>query len=327
MNTAEYVAAQTVISAAIAKYGQQFGKFFIDPALSTAQWLSLLQLMYPEVERRRAESASLAREFYDDQRAIAHPDLPRNDRPLEGTEFKQFVMNMQPVRQRMSQADSPGHALKAFTMRLTREVENAGRQQIIHAVDNDVTLEELLNPKTDHPTLLVSRPTEIPEPSRVLGYDGKPVRTAGPQAVKGWARVATGNETCAWCLMLISRGPVYGRAESAGLEIDLKEAAERFKDAGQDYQSYFDYIDENGYMEEWHTGCDCKVVPVFSTENWPGKAAQKRAEDLWIDASKEASELIESGESRTNNKNLETQNALRRRLYRGEIDPSEYAFG
>src|SRR5690606_13190849 len=129
------------------------------------------------------------RRFYDSQRAQHHPDLPRNDRPLEGTTFEKFVENMDPARERMQQADTRGDALTHLTLRAVREVENAGRQQIIHAVEND------------------------PEP-RVL---------------RGWARVATGRETCAWCLMLISRGPTYVRAETAGLDLDTEHALELFE--------------------------------------------------------------------------------------------------
>lgn len=32
----------------------------------------------------------------------------------------------------------------------------------------------------------------------------------------GWARVPSGATTCAWCLVLASRGPVYGSRETAG---------------------------------------------------------------------------------------------------------------
>lgn len=325
MSPEEYVAAQTVISAATVRYASSFGRQFASAELSPAQWVNFLQLIYPEVERRRAESASLARSFYDEQRAIFHPELPRNDRPLEGTQFPEFVRNMQPVRAKVSQADSPQAALNMLALRTVREVENAGRQQLIHAVKHDDLLEAKLSDEDFYTDLgQIPQIDDLPEPTVVYRPE-EPVRKTS--MVKGWARVATGSETCAWCLMLISRGPVFKRAESAGFTGDFQDAIKAFEDAGQDHQSFFDYIDENEFMEEWHTGCDCKVVPVFSLDSWPGKAAEKRALKLWIDAGIEASERIASGKARTNDMNLETQNALRRRLYRGEIDPSEYAFG
>lgn len=275
MTPDEYAARQALISAAVARFTQQFGQFFVQKALSLTEWLQLLQFLFPEIQRRRDEAATLARQFYDSQRLNNHPNLPRNDRPLEGTTFEHFVKNMDPARQRMSQMDSPKDAVTHLAMRAVREVENAGRQQIIHAVGND--------PET--------------------------------HIVKGWARVATGRETCAWCLMLVSRGPVYHSAEAAGLHLD-EEGAQRMIAAGED-------VSDN--MEQWHTGCDCKVVPVFKTEQWPGKEAADRALELWKEATREADRLIESGDARTNNRNKETINALRRRIDRGEIPTSEWA--
>lgn len=70
----------------------------------------------------------------------------------------------------------------------------------------------------------------------------------------GWARVPTGRETCAFCWMLASRGPVYGTAESAG------------------------------DMTTWHDRCDCQTVPVFRRDDWDGRAGFLAAQQLWRDA-------------------------------------------
>ncbi|ABE67334.1 hypothetical protein PBI_CHE12_15 [Mycobacterium phage Che12] len=198
-------------------------------------------------------------------------------------QWEWFVKNMQPARKDMSQADSPQSAVTKLTLTAVREVEMAGRRQIIGAVKND------------------------PE----------------PQIVQGWARVATGRETCAWCLMLISRGPEYTSTDSGGLHLDTETAVDLWNEAGMDLEKFRKETKE--HIEEWHTGCDCLVVPVFDVANWPGKAAKERAEQLWIDAGKEASRLIESGKARSKNINKETQNALRRRLYAGEIRMTDYA--
>lgn len=131
---------------------------------------------------------------------------------------------------------------------------------------------------------------------------------------RGWARVATGRETCAWCLMLISRGPVYMSADTAGLDL-ADQTAESMIAAGEDVSDH---------MSEWHPGCDCKVVPVYSAD-WPGREAAERALELWKAASTEAAELIRSGKARSQNFNREAINALRRRLERGGISISDYA--
>ncbi|QAY03710.1 capsid maturation protease [Mycobacterium phage Petp2012] len=289
MSPEEYAAAQLLISAAVVRHVRNVAGFFAQPALTMFDWLRLLDLLFPEIQRRRTEASVLARRFYDSQRAQHHPDLPRNDRPLEGTTFEKFVENMDPARERMQQADTRGDALTHLTLRAVREVENAGRQQIIHAVEND------------------------PEP-RVL---------------RGWARVATGRETCAWCLMLISRGPTYVRAETAGLDLDTEHALELFEN--KDLETYF--ADISGEIKQWHTGCDCKVIPVFRNEDWFGKEAADRALDLWGDATKEAIDLEDKGLVHKSGKkkgqpftrNELAINALRRRLERGEISAQQYA--
>lgn len=225
------------------------------PKMSPAQWDGILRLAYPHVERARTEAAQLARAMYDDQRSFHHPYLPRNDTPLVGSTFEDFARALEPARHRIAQVDSVDKAVGILSQEMAKQVENAGRRQIIQAVQTD------------------------PE----------------PQVLKKWARVATGRETCAWCLMLISRGAVYHDAEAAG------------------------------EMDEWHAGCDCKVVPVFKDRFWPGQAAADRALEEWNSASREAARLIKSGKARTSDYNKEAINELRRRIYRGEINPYDYA--
>lgn len=50
-----------------------------------------------------------------------------------------------------------------------------------------------------------------------------------------YARVPSGNETCDFCIMLASRGPVYRSAKSAGA------------------------------VDHFHSSCRCQVVPMFNT--------------------------------------------------------------
>lgn len=78
-----------------------------------------------------------------------------------------------------------------------------------------------------------------------------------------WARVEGGGESCAFCLTLISRGPVYHSKHSAG-------------------------EGEDGLMNAWHPNCDCKVVPVFDESNWVGRDRYLEAEELWKQASRGA---------------------------------------
>lgn len=275
MTPDQYAQRLAEIATAVVQYVLKIAKVFPRYELDRTQWIGVLNIVYPEIENRRYEAADIARSFYDAQRKDHHPDLGRNDQFLVNYSFERFVENMEPARKRISQMDSRDNAIAHMALQAAREVENAGRRQIIRAVESE--------PQT--------------------------------KVIQGWARVATGRETCAWCLMLISRGPVYSAAERAGLDLD-DELAARMVAAG---------LDVSEYMEEWHTGCDCKVVPVFNVENWVGKKESDLALELWEEATREADELIESGESRTSHRNAEAINALRRRIERGEIDPFKYA--
>ena len=291
MNAEEYAAAQAGIAAGVAAYVRRFASLFTGPSLTAKDWLDFLKLLFPEVQKRYEQSASLGRSFYDSQRKKYHPELVRNERFLSELEFEWFVKNMEPARKELSLADSPPYAASKVALTAVREIEMAGRRQIIAAVTND------------------------PEP-----------------VLQGWARVATGRETCAWCLMLISRGAelnrkgnfAYAEAATAGINLDDETVIDLFNEAGGDLEKFREATEDD--MDRWHTGCDCLVVPVFDINDWPGRDAAQRALQLWIDAGKEADQLIKDGKSRTTSTQTETLNALRRRLERGDISMSNYAF-
>lgn len=300
MTPEEYAARQALISAAAVRLVLQFGKFFLNPLLTLTDWLNFLRLLFPEVKRLREDSAALGREFYDYQRDLNHPELPTNARLLEPYEFTWFAENVDSVRKSLSAEGANTKALETFALSVVREVENGGRKQIIHAVEEDDLLKE-----------------------KIAREAGRPARTE-TRMVRGWARVATGRETCAWCLMLVSRGPVYLGADTAGLDLSDREA-QRLIAAGEDVSEY---------MTQWHAGCDCKVVPVFDLKRWPGREASQRALQLWNEASKEAAKILQANPDKKSyvkgkwiptTLNREAINTLRRRMERGEIDPSIWA--
>lgn len=351
MTPQEYAAAQAAISAAAAAYAAQFSQFMLNAVLTPAMWLGFLRLLFVEVERRRSESAELARRFYDSERSIHNPQLPRHDVYLVEYDFPTFVKNMEPTRKQLSAPQAPPQAVTNVVMHVAREVENAGRQQIIKSVEEDYKL------LTEEPELYdpVPQPVSVAEQVRarvevtvrdnpperkrdpvreriereVAESAGRPeksppakVRPSGP--VRGWARVATGDETCAFCLMLISRGPVYLSAKGAGLDLHDAGAADAIG-GGEDVSEW---------MNEWHIGCDCKVIPVYDKLDWPGMDAAQRALELWNEAGREASRVLKDNPGKKSfvkgqwvptTMNRETINALRRRLDRGEISTAEFA--
>lgn len=66
-----------------------------------------------------------------------------------------------------------------------------------------------------------------------------------------WARVARGGRTCSFCVLLVSRGPVYARETAT-------------------FQS--------------HPRCDCIAVPVYDRNNWYGREQYLAAEKLYVEA-------------------------------------------
>lgn len=358
MTPEEYAARQAFIAAAATALTYQMAQYWAQAALTPLEWVRLLRFIWPEVQRARYESAVLARQFYDSQRLLYYPELPLFETPLESSDFDVFVQNMEPVRKKMSVADSPKDAVTKMALQVSREVENAGRRQIIHAVKQDQEVAQAVAQQQR----VEERKRVIPESSPELVAELKALLKAEPEEyrtswggaqvlnlrdskkqlaeearsglVRGWARVATGRETCGWCLMLISRGPVYYSAQSAGLDIDDESAIEMFRES--DIETYG--TDTRGFMEDWHTGCDCKVIPVFKADDWEnsrfGRSA-KFALGLWNDASEEAERLMEERGPRDHktgkNKgeeitfNEEAILALRRRLESGAINPIEYA--
>lgn len=114
---------------------------------------------------------------------------------------------------------------------------------------------------------------------RVISVAVKEMENAGRSTIRrgtqsdpralGWARVEGGGESCGFCLMLISRGPVYKDQASAG---------------GDGWKRFDPQLAQ--FVTSWHPNCDCKVVPVFSRSNWPGKDKYEAAERLWIEITK-----------------------------------------
>lgn len=244
------------IIAAVMTMLEQYRAIPVTPSM----WINILKLMFPTVEQASRRSAINARDMYDEERQRL--GLPHHPIPLATVRFDQFVKDMEPVRKPfMSPDTSSGHVHQA-ALRVARTVENSGRWTVMKAVEyDDPGLEELATlDEALQPIKSVERQT-----------------SRAPSIVKGWARVATGKETCGWCIMLVSRGPVYKSAKTAGASLSDTDAM-HLTGAGE--------FDPSEHMLGWHTGCDCKVVPVFKLDDWEGKDRYEAAERLWHKATR-----------------------------------------
>ncbi|RJQ79971.1 hypothetical protein D5S17_09375 [Pseudonocardiaceae bacterium YIM PH 21723] len=133
--------------------------------------------------------------------------------------------------------------------------------------------------------------------------------TRSDRPAGGWARVATGEQTCAFCLTMVSRGPAYFFASDAGLDTDDTEAMDLYDQlvsarTAQEKADADEVLAE--LMTQWHPNCDCRVVPVYNA-NWPGREAHEAAEDLY-------------GHAVRTHKGQDAINAVRRVLYEQNKD-------
>lgn len=85
--------------------------------------------------------------------------------------------------------------------------------------------------------------------SEQAGREGMIASVQADDTALGWARVARGGHTCAFCMLLVSRGAVY-KTEATGA-----------------FRS--------------HPTCDCIAVPVYDRQDWPGREQYLAAEALY----------------------------------------------
>lgn len=229
--------------------------------LSNSMWYQLLRALFEIVQPAAARSAEISRDHYDAERSRA--GLPPHPIPLSVINFDRFVRDMEEVRPRIQSGESTQQDIHRAALRVARSVENSGRWTVMKATewpDPAFPDQEL---EVDEISL-----SELREQRQ---------RSRGRNTVKGWARVATGRETCGWCWMLVSRGPVYRSAETAGSRLTDRDALQTV--GAQEF-------DTAEHMNAWHDGCDCKVVPVFDLDNWDGRDRYLAAEQLWKEATK-----------------------------------------
>lgn len=213
--------------------------------VSPRLWESLMVLLYEVVEKASIAVAELARRFYDEERERAFPGIPRNDVFRAELSFEQFSDDMSEVYKLFRKKESTPENVHRAALRVARSIENTARWTMIKAIESP-------DPYLDDDDLFVESEegliVESLTKEESLALKNKMYKAYGGRR---WARVATGAETCGWCLMLCSRGPVYA-SEARG-----------------------------GGLNAWHDGCDCKVVPVFDLEDWEGRERYLASLEMW----------------------------------------------
>jgi hypothetical protein len=211
MRLAEYRRAQDTITRRVVAAAVATLRALAGRPLAPAQWRLLLDALFPMITQGRGASHRLALDFYTAQRA---DHLGQTDTELP-------------------HVDPPAYDQPALDALLTR----TARPRL-----------------TDPGTARVAVTTTAAAVARHVeqaGRDTLITATARDAVAVGWARVPTGERTCAFCWMLASRGPDYGTETSAGGKND------------------------------WHDGCNCAVVPVFDRDTWDGRDTFLAARRRW----------------------------------------------
>lgn len=189
----------------------------LSPRPSREVWSAFVQAAYPAVHRARMDHWRLAEEWY---RAERERQLAR-DEPID-----------------FPRRNYPPEALDA-----------ALRERVRPRLD---ALEE----DEPVPAVVVEEAEQVAERHATDGGREAIVDAARhDEQARGYARRATGASTCAFCLMLVSRGPVYKSASTALLR--------------------------DGTGEPYHDSCDCIAVPVFDEGDWSGRAEFEEMQRLW----------------------------------------------
>lgn len=237
--------------------------------ISESLWLAILKLLWRLVEPSSYKVAQLSRDFFDAEFQRQVPELPVPPVHLAKTTFEGFVKDMEPVRASLSHEDSSDNDVIDASLRVARTVENAGRRTMFRAVQQDY-IDAYIEQGYEESDARVFAQDDLEMKRRV-----QEIKRSGKKLVQGWARVPTGRETCGFCWMLCSRGPQVYSFKTGGGKGDVDEYIQKYKAGSSDLQDH---------MNAWHTGCDCKLVPVFDLDNWEGMDRWRAAEDLWKDS-------------------------------------------
>ncbi|MFD5864365.1 hypothetical protein ACFWGP_05400 [Agromyces sp. NPDC127015] len=182
-------------------------------------------------------------------------------------------------------------ALEEAAFAAVRHAEQAGRDMIFDAAelydddaaaDLNIDLDAELDDEDDEDDYGLDDADDVHEADREVPTvdDVDPGGRVTQLRPVAWARVLTGADNCAFCVMLASRGAVY-KARSTALY--------------------------GGGQSKYHDRCDCIAMPVYSAARWAASDAGRLADDLyrklWLPATKGYS-------------GMDALNALARELYR-----------
>ncbi|MEV0031426.1 hypothetical protein [Nocardia sp. NPDC050793] len=294
MLTAALRALHRLLGAALARIIRR--RMTVDGVpVTVEQRQQMARVLHREVVARREQSHQAAREAIREfDRTL--PVAPVRDYPVAAVEHAiERAIEPPPQRRSPEPAAPPRRSRARVTVRAApAELDPQSRRRSRARVTGPTT-----ENRTD-PVVV----REVAE--RVLATLARHVQQAARDTVVdtaeaageeiGWARVLSGAESCAFCAMLASRGPVY-KSDKSALTVVGRKTAGGSRPRG---------TRELG--ESYHDNCDCEAVLVRRGEDWEGRADFERLERLWM-----AADSTGSGE--------ETRKVFNRAFRRIERDP------
>lgn len=223
----------------------------------------LASAMLPAIRRARAQSHALGAQMLETQaQALEIPTPPVQPvRRYERQAVVTMLENVTLVSDRSSNAtvtvDDPGEATERRPRVSVTVVDPESRRS--SRVSVEVTEDNRRDPEVvkviaDKVQAVAERHARMPSREALTDAVESDDDDVGPEV--GWARVLTGAESCGFCAMLASRGPVFKSKKSAS-------------DAGG--------VDGKAY----HDNCDCEVILVREDQDWVGREEYEALEQLW----------------------------------------------
>lgn len=212
---------------------------FITPFMTPRQWIQFLRVTYRIMKQHRDEATELARQFYDDNRAEQLPDVEPQ---------KIFKDDHYPIEW-FQETMAP--VLDRFQK--TGNVDAAIQEtsaRIVKVVED-----------AGRRTIIRGLSEDVTRP------------------IRGFARFDPRPPTCAFCTMMISRGPVYAH-DTAGFKGSEESAAKLWAENDTDAM--------NKMMHKWHPDCTCIAVPVYKLSGYPTERQEREAFAIYKEARKRA---------------------------------------
>lgn len=239
--------------------------------VTDAQRVEVATALLPHIQRARVQSHALGVQLLEAQADGMGMPMPEVA-PVRPYERQAVVTALENV----TRVEKPRRTGPSVTVTDDNEIpDDAPRVSVtvldpVTRRDSRVTVEvtednrrdpEVVKVVTDKAVAVVERHARMP--SREAVTDAADAVDEYRGAKIGWARVLTGAESCGFCQMLVSRGPVY-RSEQTASRI-------------------------GGSQKAYHDHCDCETVLVRDGEDWEGREEYERLEQIWMQSTVGAS--------------------------------------